>query len=170
MTEQKEELQQQDITTELVETAEETTDITNITDEITLQTLLKSYSPFKEQTTSIDVSTITGKMKLYNGLTSADCLVKDCLGEVIELKDFIVSPYVFKNKDTNELYVKYRTLLISAAGKSYISTSTKFATSLANIFDIFGQPNLWEKPLKLKFVNRPASVAGHQYLDIKIVG
>lgn len=122
----------------------------------------RTYSSFKPETTE-------EKIKLFNMLQSADKLLIDMVGETIELKHIYVKQYNKVNKDTGELEGQgYRTLLIDNDGYSFATGSYGIYFIVRDIIQTFGDPNSWEKPLKVKVIEKPFN--DHKALSLEIIG
>lgn len=95
------------------------------------------------------------KKELFNALESCDVLLNDIVGTIIEIKDIYVEEREVTDNDTGEIKTKYRTILFDVDGKTYATGSYGIYNILKKIVGIYGLPNTWEKPLKVKVAKRP---------------
>ena len=89
------------------------------------------------------------KKRAYNALTT-DKQIGDYLNEVIEVVDIIAGDVFITNKETGEVDEATRTVLILADGSAVAATSSVLFSRLMQIVSIFGNPNTWPEPLKIK--------------------
>ena len=99
--------------------------------------------------------TETEKKELFNALESCDALLNDCVGQEINIKDIYVEEKQVIDETTGELKVKYRTILFDKSGQTYATGSYGIYNILKKIVQIYGLPESWEKPLKVKVAKRP---------------
>lgn len=103
--------------------------------------------------TSIDVTTPTGKKKLYHITNHPDYNISDFINKVITIKDIYVDVNARLNKDEkSENYGTYedkpRTILIDVDGNSYVAgVSIGIFNAVREILRIFGEPATWQEPL-----------------------
>lgn len=99
--------------------------------------------------TSMIPKTVEEKKKFFNAINSTEKRLGDCINKVIKVKDIYVEVVKCKNKDTGEETECPRTVLVDDKGVSYQAVSLGVFNGLRKIFQIFGMPNEWEKPLPL---------------------
>ena len=73
------------------------------------------------------------------------------LGPIV---DYIEEKQVL-DEETGELKTKYRTILFDKSGQTYATGSYGIYNVLKKIVQIYGLPESWEKPLKVKVAKRP---------------
>lgn len=114
--------------------------------------LMKTEKLKTEKTmyTSMDLSTLDGKRKLYNSLENADILLNDIVGTTIRVKDVYIEENPVLNDETGEVVSKYRTILFDEDGKTYATGAYGIYNSLVKIFTIFGLPNEWDEPIEFE--------------------
>lgn len=103
--------------------------------------------------TSLNPSDIQSKKKLYNCINSPDEGLSDALNKTINMVDYIAHNVEVEN-DKGDKVKAVRLILIDDKGKSYASVSDGAVQALAKIFSIFGTPDTWEEPLKIKAVEK----------------
>lgn len=90
------------------------------------------------------------KVKLYNAMNNPEKRLADCINEVITVKDVYVEAVNCTNRETGETQVCPRVVLIDDNGVGYQCVSIGIFSALKKIFAIFGEPNEWDAPLRLK--------------------
>lgn len=116
-------------------------------------------------------SSITGtdmeaRKAVYKAVSAAVPL-GDNLGKTIHLKDVIVQPVTSENEDTGEVEDYLRSTLIDADGTAYSAGSSGVASSLRNLFDVFGEPSTWAEPLAVKVVEKKGR-KGFKFFSIEL--
>ena len=94
------------------------------------------------------------KKELFNALESCDALLNDCVGQEINIKDIYVEERQVVDEETGEIKTKYRTILFDESGQTYATGSYGIYNILKKIVQIYGLPEIWEKPLKVKVAKR----------------
>lgn len=107
------------------------------------------------------------KKELFNALESCDALLNDCVGQEIEIKDMYVEEKQIID-ETGEVKTKYRTILFDENGQTYATGSYGIYNVLKKIVQIYGLPEGWEKPLKVKVAKRPIG-NGKQSLTLTLM-
>ena len=133
-------------TTEVTEIAEETAlTTTNLGTAINLEQVFSTqnalFSTFKGEGSEVKIS-IAKAMETENKLSSM-------VGKTINWKDFIAYPVDMIDKDTGEVSVKIRSIIIDADGSAYASVSNIIAKDINRLFSIFGYCGTWDKPLAI---------------------
>lgn len=108
------------------------------------------------------------KKDLFNALESCDALLNDCVGQEIEIKDIYVEEKQVIDDSTGELKTKYRTILFDANGQTYATGSYGIYNVMKKIVSIYGLPEMWENPLKVKVAKRPIG-NGKQSLTLVLI-
>ena len=108
------------------------------------------------------------KKELFNALESCDALLNDCVGQEINIKDIYVEEKQVMDDETGEIKTKYRTILFDENGQTYATGSYGIYNVLKKIVQIYGLPENWEKPLKVKVAKRPIG-DGKQSLTLTLM-
>ena len=108
------------------------------------------------------------KKELFNALESCDALLNDCVGQEIDIKDIYVEEKQVADSETGEIKTKYRTILFDENGQTYATGSYGIYNILKKIVQIYGLPENWEKPLKVKVAKRPIG-NGKQSLTLTLM-
>lgn len=94
------------------------------------------------------------KKELFNALESCDVLLNDCAGQEIEIKDVYIEEREIIDEETGEIKPKYRTIIFDKNGQTYVTTSYGIINVLNKIFQVYGFPTEWKKPLKVKVLKK----------------
>lgn len=108
------------------------------------------------------------KKELFNALESCDALLNDCVGQEINIKDIYVEEKQVMDDESGEIKTKYRTILFDENGQTYATGSYGIYNILKKIVQIYGLPESWEKPLKVKVAKRPIG-NGKQSLTLTLM-
>ena len=108
------------------------------------------------------------KKELFNALESCDALLNDCVGQEIKIKDMYVEEKQVIDDETGEVKTKFRTILFDENGQTYATGSYGIYNVLKKIVQIYGLPESWEKPLKVKVAKRPIG-NGKQSLTLTLM-
>ena len=108
------------------------------------------------------------KKELFNALESCDALLNDCVGQEIEIKDIYVEEKEVIDDETGELKTKFRTIIFDVSGQTYATGSYGIFNVMKKIIQIYGLPDTWEKPIKVKVAKRPIG-NGKQSLTLTLV-
>ena len=108
------------------------------------------------------------KKELFNALESCDALLNDCVGQEIKIKDIYVEEKQVIGDVTGEVKTKYRTILFDENGQTYATGSYGIYNVLKKIVQIYGLPESWKKPLKVKVAKRPIG-NGKQSLTLTLM-
>lgn len=99
---------------------------------------------------SLDASDLKAKQTLYNATNSTQERIGDHINEVITVKHIYVEAVQCTDTETGELKWCPRIVLINEKGIGYQAVSTGVYTSIKKLIQIFGEPQTWEAPIKLK--------------------
>ena len=108
------------------------------------------------------------KKELFNALEKCDALLNDCVGQEIEIQDIYVEEKQVVDETTGELKNKYRSILFDVTGQTYATGSYGIYNVLKKIVGIYGLPEAWKKPLKVKVAKRPIG-NGKQSLTLTLI-
>ena len=95
------------------------------------------------------------KKELFNALESCDALLNDCVGQEIEIEDIYVEETQSQDEETGEIKPKFITIIFDKSGQTYATGSYGIYNVMKKIVGIYGLPDSWEKPLKVKVAKRP---------------
>ena len=87
---------------------------------------------------SFQAETVEEKKALYNAINSPDFRIADMINKPIKLRDALIMTVALSDDDTGEVREMPRSILIDTEGKTYTAVSSGIASSLRNIFNVFG--------------------------------
>lgn len=132
----------------------------------------KSLSLFGEMQSKVYCSMVATtdeeKKKLFNTLESCDVLLNDCVGNEIAIKDIYIEEKNVVDEETGELRIKYRTIIFDENGQTYATGAYGIYNVLKKIVQIYGTPDLWQEPLKVKVAKKPIG-NGKQSLTLILI-
>lgn len=108
------------------------------------------------------------KKELFNALESCDAVLNDCVGQEIEIQDIYVEEKQVTDEETGELKSKFRSILFDANGQTYATGSYGIYNVLRKIVSIYGLPDSWKEPLKVK-VSKKSIGNGKQSLTLILI-
>jgi hypothetical protein len=117
---------------------------------------------------SMKATTAAEKADLYNAMNAPANRLKDCINEVIEIKDVFVEVVHCTNTETGERVPVPRTVLIDSKGAGYQAVSSGIFNALKKLFAIFGEPHTWTAPIKVK-IKQISKSATNNILTFEIV-
>ena len=112
--------------------------------------------------------TPASKAAVFNAVNSPDRKVSEYIGEVINLKDIVAHPITLCDENTGEMLDALRIVLIDEDGTSYEAVSNGIANAISRIIQIFGQPETWEAPIKVKPVQKQTRNGNNKVTTLKI--
>lgn len=99
---------------------------------------------------SMTANTPESRATLYNAMNNPEKHIKDCINEVISIKDVYVEVVQLHNEETGEVSVAPRTVIIDENGVGYQAVSLGVFSALKKMFQVYGEPTTWENPVKVK--------------------
>lgn len=103
-----------------------------------------------QQYMSFNPQTPEEKSMLFNAVQNPDKRLSDIVGETIEIKHVLAEMVELPNEKTGEMNTAPRIVFIDPKGTSYVSVSVGIYNSVRKVFQVFGEPSTWDKPLKVK--------------------
>lgn len=100
--------------------------------------------------TSLPMVTDEDKENAYNLTSNPNQRVSDNVGKIINLKHVYVESITLTNDQTGEVNTAPRIILIDDKGIGYVSVSKGIFNSVKKIFQLFGTPDMWSKPIKVE--------------------
>lgn len=120
---------------------------------------------------SMDMNDALNKKKFLNGTENADYRLSDCLNNEIEIEDVYIEENIKTETDekTGEVkeYPKYRTIIWDKNGNTYATGSYGIFNILQKIFFVYGEPNTWNSPLKVKVTKK--NVNDKQMFTLEVI-
>lgn len=140
-------------------------------DEIVMVTASELQNPTKSQMycSIVDDGTPKSKAKIYNAVNSPDKKLSECIGEVIELKNIVAHEVQLIDEETGEVIRPLRIVLIDKNGVSYEAVSGGVANSISRLLQIFGQPETWTEPIKVKAKQKNTRNGNNKVTTLEII-
>lgn len=113
-----------------------------------------------------DITTMDGKMALYNAMQTAD-KVADHLNETLHVTNVLAQVIEVASQETGEIKSSTRVVIHAEEG-DFAAASTTLAHAFDNLFTIFGTPDTWDHPLALKVVEK-RSRRGYKFFGLEPV-
>lgn len=113
-----------------------------------------------------DTTSTDGKMALYNAMQTSD-KVDDHLNEPLHVTNVLAQAIEVVNQENGELNQSTRVVIHSEEG-DFAAASPTLARAFGNLFAIFGTPDVWDKPITLKVVEKK-SRRGYKFFDLELV-
>lgn len=107
---------------------------------------------------SLTVESADDKAKLFNLTNSPKYRLKDFINKRISIKDVFIEEVQFIDEETGEATQGKRTVIIDKNGDGYATSSNGIFNAISKLFQIFGFPNEWEKPIDIEIKQKSISV------------
>ena len=115
-----------------------------------------------------DDGTMQSKARIFNSINSPDKRISDCIGETINLANIVAHPIQLVDENSGELIETMRMVLVDDQGTSYEAVSTGIVNAVARILQIFGQPDTWQAPIKVKPVQKGTRNGNNKVTTLKV--
>ena len=112
-----------------------------------------------------DDGSIESKATVFNAMNDTDYSLRDFVGQVIKIKDFVAHKVDLVDETTGEKTRQTRCVFIDENGKTYGTISKGINQSMINLFGTVGFPNTWENPIPLKIMEKKGR-KGFRFLTI----
>lgn len=99
---------------------------------------------------SLNAETPEEKKALFNAQNNSAKRLADCINETIAVKHVFVEVVNCINKETGEVNVCPRIVLIDDNGIGYACVSLGIFGAVKKLFYVFGEPLTWESPVTIK--------------------
>lgn len=103
--------------------------------------------------TTIDMSTMKGKVEVYQALADSESIA-DHLEEPFKLKDIIFQGVEVTSQQTGAITPATRTILVADDGRRFSTVSDTIVSDLRTLTAIFGSPETWDEPLDVSVEER----------------
>lgn len=103
----------------------------------------------KQMFCSVDITKDENKQFAFNLMNTADKRIRDCVNEVINLKDVFVEVVTLMNDKTGELVDCPRVVIADDKQVTYQCVSVGFYNGLKKLIAIYGLPT-YVKPIPIK--------------------
>lgn len=98
---------------------------------------------------SMKADTDQEKALLFNATNNPDNRVADFINMEISLKDVFVEAVRCTNRETGEVNICPRVVLIDSNNVGYTCVSIGIFSALKKLFGIYGEPKAWKAPIKV---------------------
>lgn len=103
--------------------------------------------------TSLTLSTIEDKKKMFNAMNVTDFSLSDHLDEPIYVVDYLIHDCEISD-DNGELQETKRLVIFDKDGKTYSTVSNSAYDSFGKIITIFGEPSEWNGDIAIRATER----------------
>lgn len=110
----------------------------------------------KVVSTFVDVDEETA-LEVFAAVSDAEQLEAH-LGEIIALENVVFQAIVIEDQITKEPVDLIRTILLTADGAAYATTSTSVFKSLETMFAILGKPHTWKAAKEVVVISKKAKL------------
>ena len=117
-----------------------------------------------------DDGTPKSKANIYNAINSPDMKLSEAIGEVIEMVHIVAHEVVLVDEETGETIKALRSIICDKNGKTYEAVSGGVANSLMRIIQIFGQPETWKEPIKVKARQKATRNCNNKVTTLEVIG
>ena len=118
---------------------------------------------------SLKADSFKTKASVYNAINAPDKKLSEMINMIIEVRDIVAHEVQLVNEETGLVTKCLRTILIDKDGVTYNAVSQGVANSLTRIFQIFGEPNTWDHPIKVKPVQKVTNNGTNKVTLLEIV-
>ena len=103
--------------------------------------------------TSLTLSTIEDKKKMFNAMNVTDFSLSDHLDEPIHVVDYLIHDCEISD-DNGEMQETKRLVIFDKDGKTYSTVSNSAYDSFGKIITIFGEPSDWNGEIAIRATER----------------
>jgi hypothetical protein len=100
---------------------------------------------------SLKANTPEEKAKLFRIMNSPEKHLSDCINQTILVTDVFCEGVSLTNKETGEVNICPRIVLVDKDGIGYQSISYGIYSSVKKLFQVYGVPT-WETPIPVKVI------------------
>lgn len=145
-----------------------------VTNDLTVQEDAKHEMSVQEQfgnaeqevfTSIVDDGTLESKAIVFNAMNDTDYALRDYVGKVIEITNFVAHKITLEDERTGEITNATRCVFIDKDGKTYGTVSSGINQSMVKLFGTVGFPATWDNPLPIKVMEKTGR-RGFRFLTI----
>ena len=103
--------------------------------------------------TSLTLSTIEDKKKMFNAMNVTDFSLSDHLDEPIHVVDYLIHDCEISD-DNGEMQETKRLVIFDKDGRTYSTVSNSAYDSFGKIITIFGEPSEWNGEIAIRATER----------------
>lgn len=116
-------------------------------------------------TSIVDDGSLENKALIFNAMNDTDYALRDYIGQVIEITNFVAHKIQIEDERTGEITNATRCVFIDKDGKTYGTVSSGINQSMVKLFGTVGFPSTWENPLPIKIMEKTGR-RGFRFLTI----
>lgn len=116
-------------------------------------------------TSIVDDGTLESKALVFNAMNDTDYALRDYVGKVIEITNFVAHKITLEDERTGEITHATRCVFIDKDCKTYGTVSSGINQSMVKLFGTVGFPATWENPLPIKVMEKTGR-KGFRFLTI----
>jgi hypothetical protein len=116
-------------------------------------------------TSIVDDGSLESKALVFNAMNDTDYALRDYVGKVIEITNFVAHKIELTDERTGEITNATRCVFIDKDGKTYGTVSSGINQSMVKLFGTVGFPATWENPLPIKVMEKTGR-KGFRFLTI----
>lgn len=99
---------------------------------------------------SMAAKTVEEKKKLFNAINATGKQLKDMVNMDLDVRHVYAETVEFVDKADGTVTPGVRMVIIDDNGESYQTCAQGVFSSLQKMFSIYGEPNSWKSPIKVK--------------------
>ena len=107
------------------------------------------------------------KVAMYNAITNPTKLMSENVGDVLEVKNFAITPVTLEDDKTHEILTLPRTVILCQDNTSYSATSVGIYNSIKTICSLF-EDEFADGELKVK-IKQKTTRNGNKTLILEVV-
>ena len=111
-----------------------------------LEKVERTANPGKLVYSTIASDTFEGRIATMSAILDTEAL-SDHLGEVVNLKDFVLQVVEINDTESNQKIEAVRVILVDADGAAYHAVSDGVLNALQTITGALGHPSTWPNPV-----------------------
>lgn len=101
---------------------------------------------------SMTANTEEEKAALFAAMSNPTHKLADCINMEIDFKNVYVEMIDIVDRNDGQIKTMARTVLMDEKGESYQCVSTGVYEGLKKLFRVYGRPESWQKPLRIKIL------------------
>lgn len=114
-----------------------------------------------------DIADTKEKIEMYNALTSPVKKMSECIGDVLKVKNIAITPVEIEDRETGEIKILPKTIILTHDGDSYVAVSIGVYNSITGMYNIFKEE--FEKGEMTVKIRQKNTRSGKQTLILEIV-
>ena len=149
--------------------------------QVTKENKVMNFGDFRNSNSTAvrTFSNIKDSKKLFNLETKVDCILNDCVGEKIRVKEVLIKRFEkpLKNpiidEETGEILrdteISVSCILIDDTGKSYATGSKTFTFNMIKLLGDYDGEALLNEGIEIEIIKVPVQNSGNKALSFKLI-